>query len=163
MMHNLKLKLTKHKNKYNRYPAKVVSVSTDGLLYTINYTDYDDNEIVRASSLRKISAERTEEIKKVNRKREAQEAFDTALDEKNKEEKDLKKKKNREKKEKLQKKNEEQNKKQEAWLKFTTKVKPGKSIFSSPDTIDGKVGVIGSGKGVTDYHQRKKHEFQKDD
>ena len=44
--------------------------------------------------------------------------------------------------------------KQSNWLNFSAKVSktgkiPSKSIFSSPDTIDGKVGVTGSGKKMT--------------
>lgn len=30
------------------------------------------------------------------------------------------------------------------------------SIFKSPDTIEGKVGVIGSGKGMTNYNTKTK-------
>lgn len=33
------------------------------------------------------------------------------------------------------------------------------SIFATPDTLDGKVGVVGSGKGITEFEQRKKHKF----
>lgn len=31
------------------------------------------------------------------------------------------------------------------------------SIFKSPDDPKGKVGVTGSGKGITDFHKREKH------
>ncbi|KAJ8602035.1 hypothetical protein CTAYLR_002730 [Chrysophaeum taylorii] len=34
------------------------------------------------------------------------------------------------------------------------------SIFVSPDTVDGKVGVTGSGKGITEYGERKKFKFR---
>lgn len=33
------------------------------------------------------------------------------------------------------------------------------SIFTSPDAVDGKIGVINSGRGLTDFVQRKKHKF----
>jgi hypothetical protein len=33
------------------------------------------------------------------------------------------------------------------------------SIFASPDTIDGKVGVTGSGAGMTDFRERKKYKL----
>lgn len=36
----------------------------------------------------------------------------------------------------------------------------GKSIFRTPDNPMGKVGVVGSGQGVTAYEQRGKHKFQ---
>lgn len=32
-----------------------------------------------------------------------------------------------------------------------------KSIFTTPDTLDGRVGVTGSGAGMTDFGSRKKH------
>jgi survival of motor neuron-related-splicing factor 30 len=31
------------------------------------------------------------------------------------------------------------------------------SIFKSPDDYTGKVGVTGSGKGLTDFQRREKH------
>jgi survival-of-motor-neuron-related-splicing factor 30 len=33
------------------------------------------------------------------------------------------------------------------------------SMFSSPEFVDGKVGVINSGKGMTSFSTRKKHQF----
>lgn len=59
----------------------------------------------------------------------------------------------------------EQKKKQDAWLKFAkkSKVKAApinqKSIFSTPDNPNSKVGVIGSGNPMTQYNQREKHMF----
>ncbi|XP_010554328.1 PREDICTED: survival of motor neuron-related-splicing factor 30 [Tarenaya hassleriana] len=61
-----------------------------------------------------------------------------------------------------------QNKRQNAWQQFqTTKAKTKKvgfftgrkkeSIFKSPDDPFGKVGVTGSGKGLTDFQKREKH------
>ncbi|XVF26382.1 hypothetical protein REPUB_Repub14bG0011000 [Reevesia pubescens] len=61
-----------------------------------------------------------------------------------------------------------QNKRQNAWQQFqTTKGKTKKvgffsgrkreSIFKSPDDPHGKVGVTGSGKGLTDFQKREKH------
>ncbi|KAK9928836.1 hypothetical protein M0R45_025956 [Rubus argutus] len=61
-----------------------------------------------------------------------------------------------------------QNKRQNAWQQFqTTKGKTKKSgylsgrkresIFKSPDDPFGKVGVTGSGKGLTDFQKREKH------
>lgn len=35
-----------------------------------------------------------------------------------------------------------------------------KSIFATPDTLDGKVGVVGSGAGMTDFGARKKHRHE---
>lgn len=30
------------------------------------------------------------------------------------------------------------------------------SIFKSPEEVSGKVGVVGSGQGMTDFHKREK-------
>ncbi|KAB1208630.1 Survival of motor neuron-related-splicing factor 30 [Morella rubra] len=61
-----------------------------------------------------------------------------------------------------------QNKRQNAWQQFqTTKGKAKKigffsgrkreSIFKSPEDPNGKVGVTGSGKGLTEFQKREKH------
>eukprot|EP00953_Heterococcus_sp_UTEX-ZZ885_P031171 16385-Heterococcus_DN1.PRE.1 len=54
--------------------------------------------------------------------------------------------------------------KQSSWQSFaTSKVAKKKglrkepSIFATPDAPDSKVGVIGSGRGVTDFQQKKKY------
>lgn len=43
--------------------------------------------------------------------------------------------------------------KQSSWQSFASKkgVYKRESIFKSPDSVDGRVGVVGSGKGVTDF------------
>lgn len=67
--------------------------------------------------------------------------------------------------------NQETDAKQSNWLQFQNKGAKRKvvgsmkqlrknSIFESPDSVDGKVGVTGSGKGVTDYGDRKKFKFR---
>ncbi|OVA19135.1 Tudor domain [Macleaya cordata] len=61
-----------------------------------------------------------------------------------------------------------QNKRQNAWQQFQTAKGQSKkigffsgrkreSIFKSPDDPKGKVGVTGSGKGLTDFQKREKH------
>lgn len=37
------------------------------------------------------------------------------------------------------------------------------SIFKVPEGVKSKVGVVGSGKGMTDYQRQGKHEFSLDD
>jgi len=54
---------------------------------------------------------------------------------------------------------EERNKRKSSWMDFrdqgpATK-KQRTSIFASPDTIEGKVGVVGSGQGLTSYAAQK--------
>ena len=34
-----------------------------------------------------------------------------------------------------------------------------KSMFSVAEGSDARVGVVGSGKGMTDYKKKKRHEF----
>jgi survival-of-motor-neuron-related-splicing factor 30 len=56
--------------------------------------------------------------------------------------------------------------KQDKWLQFKQKAgeqkdgyyhaKKTESMFKSPDTIEGKVGVIGSGKGMTNFNPKMK-------
>ena len=56
---------------------------------------------------------------------------------------------------------------QQTWQKFVTKgtkknslLLPKKtSMFASSDAVDGKIGVTNSGKGMSDFAQRKKHKF----
>lgn len=61
-----------------------------------------------------------------------------------------------------------QNKRQNAWQQFQTAKGRSKkvgfftgrkreSIFKSPDDPKGKVGVTGSGKGITEFQRREKH------
>ena len=58
---------------------------------------------------------------------------------------------------------QERDQKQAGWKAFQSKKKLKKktSIFTSPDTIDGRVGVVGSGQGMTDYENtRKKYKLK---
>lgn len=59
--------------------------------------------------------------------------------------------------------------KQESWLSFQDKSSRStkahftgtkltkESIFKTPDTVEGKVGVVRSGMGMTNDYQRRKH------
>jgi len=64
-----------------------------------------------------------------------------------------------------------QKEKQDSWQSFLTgkggKKKAGfftgrkkESMFKVPEGASGKVGVIGSGKGITEYAKRGRHEFE---
>lgn len=66
---------------------------------------------------------------------------------------------------------EERDSKKNTWLAFQNRGAKRKvvgsmksvrkeSIFTSPDSVDGKVGVTGSGKGITEYGERKKFKFR---
>ncbi|KAL7418210.1 hypothetical protein BDY24DRAFT_374469 [Mrakia frigida] len=139
------------------YPARIISIHGPPAspLYTVQYLGaYSATPPVQLplSSVKPMTAQ----------KRKALE------DEKEDREKDKKKAKNEKWKEIKQSKNEEQVKKMESWQKFGVKAKKkgiapkgllGGSMFRSPDTVNGKVGVVNSGKGMTDYTTREKHKF----
>eukprot|EP01123_Difflugia_compressa_P014993 TRINITY_DN8201_c0_g1_i1.p1 TRINITY_DN8201_c0_g1~~TRINITY_DN8201_c0_g1_i1.p1 ORF type:complete len:274 (-),score=61.55 TRINITY_DN8201_c0_g1_i1:254-1075(-) len=60
----------------------------------------------------------------------------------------------------LQKAEEERNTRKQSWQSFqsqgkTKRARKGPSIFQSPDSVSGKVGVTGSGKGMTEYVAQK--------
>ncbi|KAI9350240.1 hypothetical protein BDR26DRAFT_852065 [Obelidium mucronatum] len=79
------------------------------------------------------------------------------------------KKNNLEYHEAIKQKEEEQSTKQNAWQKFaiggkkaalkTTAPLKKTSMFASPDDPNAKVGVVGSGKGMTNFQQRGKHVY----
>jgi survival of motor neuron-related-splicing factor 30 len=56
---------------------------------------------------------------------------------------------------------------QQTWQSFVSKKKSStntllskkSSIFASSDATGAKVGVVNSGKGLTEFAQRKKHKF----
>ncbi|KAJ3360019.1 hypothetical protein GGF32_008817 [Allomyces javanicus] len=73
--------------------------------------------------------------------------------------------------------NAEHNKAQQSWLQFASGKKKGKavsstfkpvpilakkSMFATPDNPHAKVGVTGSGRGMTDFSERGKHKFEPD-
>ena len=49
---------------------------------------------------------------------------------------------------------------QTAWQKFTKKTAAGKkrSMFATPDEVSGRVGVTGSGRGVTKFAEKTRYE-----
>jgi len=60
----------------------------------------------------------------------------------------------------LKKAEEERNTRKRSWQVFqsqgkTKRARKGPSIFQSPDSVSGKVGVTGSGKGMTEYTAQK--------
>lgn len=149
------------------YKAKIETI--DGQNCTVKFIDYDDVDTVQMGSLRTLDASK-------KRKVEASEATGGGVvkEEKTQAEKDAereRKKRKRERKEKrLEEKTQEATAVANSWQKFnsgrSTKSKTGflsgkkkESIFKSPDSVTGKVGVgtcnIG-GKGMTDFIKRDK-------
>lgn len=59
----------------------------------------------------------------------------------------------------LKKKEEEGNERKNNWQNFQKKMGKAaerKSIFAAPDSVDGRVGVTGSGKNMTTFKDRAK-------
>ncbi|PLW11247.1 hypothetical protein PCANC_20312 [Puccinia coronata f. sp. avenae] len=136
------------------YPAKITTVggSSETRIYTVVFKGYDTTELVSASEIRPLT-----DHKKRN--------LDTTEQESDK---DRKRKKNEKKTENKAAKAAEQLEKQKSWQSFAKKsVKKGvhipgivgDSMFASPDNPFGKVGVVGSGKGMTQYGSKQRHKF----
>ncbi|CAH7668612.1 hypothetical protein BY996DRAFT_4582096 [Phakopsora pachyrhizi] len=136
------------------YPAKITTIggSSDTRIYTVVFKGYDTTELVSASEIRPLA----------EHKKRPSEAAGQESD------KDRKRKKNEKKTENKAAKAAEQLEKQKSWQSFAKKsVKKGvhipgiagDSMFASPDNPLGKVGVVGSGKGMTQYGSKQRHKF----
>jgi len=161
------------------YPAKVTSVTGSSALpyYTVQFIKYDDTyETLPAYSVKPLAEEKKRKVTAAG--------FDKPpppkkIDPKAKEDAEEKKRR------RLAEKQELENTKQK-WQNFAAKgpkkragavgkaVPIGSnSMFKTPDAVTGrgthvlvqianfKVGVVGSGKGMTEHMGRSKHKFQK--
>ncbi|WVQ63590.1 uncharacterized protein L199_001743 [Kwoniella botswanensis] len=147
------------------YPARINAVigSPESPQYTITFKGYTTSTNVPLSSLRPHdpSAPIPTPVEPTKRKQEE-------LTEK---EKEKKKKKGEKWMESQKAKADEIKDKKSAWEKFGKKASKkgihisgleGKSVFRTPDNPFGKVGVTGSGRGVTEYERMGKHKFATD-
>lgn len=136
------------------YPAKITTIggSSDTRIYTVVFKGYDTTELVTASEIRPVTDPKKRSL--VENEQES--------------DKDRKRKKNEKKTESKAAKAAEQMEKQKSWQSFAKKsVKKGvhipgivgESMFASPDNPFGKVGVVGSGKGMTQYGTKQRHKF----
>ncbi|KAH8988861.1 hypothetical protein EDB92DRAFT_1947770 [Lactarius akahatsu] len=141
------------------YPARINSVagSAQRRVYSIVFKSYNTTEQLEASSLKPLPPNYN---LLPSAKRKAKEEED--------EEKERKRKKNEKKLETRAAKAKEQLQKQASWQKFAKKSEKkgvhiagmaGTSIFKTPDNPLGRVGVTGSGKGMTEYQSKGKHKF----
>lgn len=162
--------LAKYSSDGQWYPARIASVggSVENTVYTIVFKVYNSTELVSSSSIKAIppnyQASNNPYLTSTSTKRKL-----TKVEE---EERDRKKKKNEKKLEVRAQKAKEQNEKQATWKKFAKKSEKkgihiagvaGTSIFKTPDNPLGKVGVTGSGKGMTSVAAPQKHKFSADD
>ncbi|KAI0067722.1 hypothetical protein BV25DRAFT_1819132 [Artomyces pyxidatus] len=143
------------------YPARITSVagSAERRMYVVVFKSYNTTEQVEVSALKPLPANSSSRWdapakRKINKEEE--------------EERERKRKKNEKKLEVRAAKAKEQTQKQATWQKFTKKADKkgvhiagvsGTSIFKTPDNPMGRVGVTGSGKGMTEYKEKSKHKF----
>ncbi|KAF9460825.1 hypothetical protein BDZ94DRAFT_1168864 [Collybia nuda] len=159
--------LAKYSGDGGWYPARITSLggSTDNRVYSIMFKGYNTTELVKAFEIKPLPANHSGAAPSSTNKRKLSKAEE--------EEREKKKKKNEKKVEAKAAKAKEQMHKQATWQKFAKKSEKkgvhiagtsGTSIFKTPDNPLGKVGVTGSGKGMTEVASRGKHKFvPKDD
>ncbi|WRT70829.1 uncharacterized protein IL334_007828 [Kwoniella shivajii] len=148
------------------YPAKINAVigSSEQHLYTITFKGYTTSTNVPLSSLRPHdpSAPIPTPVPASDKRKQED------LTER---EKEKKKKKGEKWVENQKQKADEIKDKKNAWEKFGKKAHKkgihisgleGKSVFRTPDNPFGRVGVTGSGRGVTEYERMGKHKFDAD-
>jgi hypothetical protein len=162
--------LAKYSGDGGWYPARITSLggSTDNRVYSIVFKGYNTTELVKAGEIKSLPVNAYSNYGSAapipSNKRKL-----SKLEE---EEKEKKKKKNEKKVEAKAAKAKEQNQKQATWQKFAKKSEKkgvhiagvaGTSIFKTPDNPLGRVGVTGSGKGMTEVASRSKHKFMEKD
>ncbi|KAH9847360.1 hypothetical protein C2E23DRAFT_871826 [Lenzites betulinus] len=158
--------LAKYSGDGQWYPARITSVggSGDNRVYSIVFKGYNNTELVNAAQVKALPANYAGPTAGAGNKRKLSKAEE--------EERERKKKKNEKKLESKAAKAKEQQEKQHSWQKFAKKSEKkgihiagvsGTSIFKTPDNPLGRVGVTGSGKGMTDVAPRIKHKFEPTD
>ncbi|KAG8997050.1 hypothetical protein FRB94_003459 [Tulasnella sp. JGI-2019a] len=156
--------LAKYSGDGKWYPARITSIggAEDRRVYSVVFKGYNSTELVAAADVKPLPASyaAADNAGPSTKKRK--------LTEEEEKEAARKKVKNEKRVEVRAQKAAEQNGKQAAWQKFAKKGEKkgvviaglqGKSIFQSPDNAHGRVGVTGSGKGMSDGVQRIKHKF----
>ncbi|KAJ2957168.1 hypothetical protein NQZ79_g7061 [Umbelopsis isabellina] len=133
------------------YKAKVSNVGGSGVVYSVIFSGYQDVEIVKA-----------EDIKPIDNKNKNKRPAGVFQESSDKKAAPVKKPK----------KTAAVEVKKNAWLNFANKSEKKKkisatpinkkSMFKTPDNPEGKVGVIGSGRGMTGFQQRGKHQYSTD-
>ncbi|KAF9242878.1 hypothetical protein BU15DRAFT_86670 [Melanogaster broomeanus] len=154
--------LAKYSGDDSFYPARITSVggSAENPVFSIVFRGYNTTEVVKGSEIKPLPANHQEKMPAMPNKRKLNKAEE--------EERERKKKKNEKKVEAKATKAKEQLAKQATWQKFAKKSEKkgvhiagvaGRSIFKTPENPLGKVGVTGSGKGMTEVKLIGKHKF----
>jgi len=153
--------LAKYSSDGQWYPARIASVggSMDNRQYSVMFKGYNTTELVNASQIKPIPPNYVAPTPAAGKRK---------LTKGEEEERERKKKKNEKKLEVKAQKAKEQSEKQQTWQKFAKKSEKkgihiagvsGTSIFKTPENPLGKVGVTGSGKGMTEVKLPGKHKF----
>ncbi|KAK7064167.1 hypothetical protein R3P38DRAFT_28377 [Favolaschia claudopus] len=153
--------LAKYSGDGQWYPARINSVggSADNRVYSVVFKGYNSTELIKSSEIKSLPASHAYAAPASNKRK---------LTKSEEEEREKKKKKNEKKLEVKATKAKEQLAKQATWQKFTKKSEKkgvhiagvaGTSIFKTPDNPLGRVGVTGSGKGMTEVTAQAKHKF----
>jgi len=153
--------LAKYSGDGSWYPARVTSVggSVENRVYSVVFKGYNNTEMLTAAALKPLPPSYANNAPSFSKRK---------LSKEDEEDRERKKKKNEKKMEMRAMKSKEQTSKQAMWQKFTKKAEKkgvniagvaGTSIFKTPDNPYGKVGVTGSGKGMTEVISRGKHVF----
>ncbi|ORY28032.1 hypothetical protein BCR39DRAFT_559732 [Naematelia encephala] len=141
------------------YPARISAVtgSQESPLYTITFKGYTSTTNVPVTSLRPHDPSAPIPQPQKRKPEDLSER-----------EKERKKKKGEKWMESQKARSDEVKDKKNAWEKFGKKASKkgihisgleGKSVFRTPDNPFGRVGVVGSGRGVTEYERMGKHKF----
>lgn len=162
--------LAKYSGDDKWYPARITSVggSEEKRVYSVVFKGYNSTELVASNAVKRLPPsyqyQHSDSLPSAGQKRK--------LNKEEEEERERKKKRNEKKLEIRAQKSAEQDSKKASWQKFATKsVKKGvgiagvagTSIFKTPDNPLGKVGVTGSGRGMTEVAHQKKHKFSATD
>ncbi|KAI0721281.1 hypothetical protein C8T65DRAFT_735297 [Cerioporus squamosus] len=161
--------LAKYSGDGQWYPARIASVggSADNRVYSVVFKGYNNTELVNAGQVKALPANYSGAMAGGGGSGGA--GSKRKLSKAEEEEREKKKKKNEKKLEVRAAKAKEQQEKQHSWQKFAKKSEKkgihiagvsGTSIFKTPENPMGRVGVTGSGKGMTEVAPRTKHKFE---
>ncbi|KAI8139250.1 hypothetical protein BJV82DRAFT_672827 [Fennellomyces sp. T-0311] len=136
------------------YRATITAIGGADQVFSVVFRGYSDSEMLKAEDVKALD----------NKKRQG--IFEDVASPKKKKEKTSSSAAPQPKKKKVS----EVEVKKNAWLNFASSAENKKkkkkmaatpinkkSIFKTPDNPEGKVGVVGSGRGMTSYQQRGKH------
>ena len=153
------------------YEGTVQSVAGDSSGYTILFAGYNNSEVVAAEDVQPAKAATTAERAQTISGETGKTSGSGILSTDTAAQRAAKKKaaKGKRTHQRIKEQEEVLNAGKKNWKDFMSGTKGSKkrnsrgiarkSIFATPDTLDGRVGVVGSGAGMTEFTDRKKHKF----